>query len=641
MSATARSGPPQPRLVFRVGVVGHRPDRLREADLAILADCFRHLLGTARSVVEAFGREHHAGTQDGSQLFADAQPLIRVISPLAEGVDRLFADVALDLGCDLCCAMPFPQAEFERDFVAPDALEEGSLERFRGLLARAAGEQRLTRFELDGDRHDPRAAYRTCGEVVVNQADLLIVVWDGQRLRKGGGTEDTFDDARRAGVPIVWVDARAPHTWQIVDKAYQFHGEDAAVAAAQDQQSRLVDTIRRGLDVPDADGDDEPMALTIEDFYRERQRHVNVGILWRLLRDGIGGRAWPSSSLRVEDVETSAEAEWPRRQSSASEALIDRLRPYYAWPDRLAVFYSDAYRSGFIAAYLMAAAAVLMDLFPLALGWNIFKPEAHEGIFIIVELLLIAGIIGIVALGRHRAWHERWIDYRLGAELIRQLRLVAPLGGSRQFPQMAAHVSTYGHPGSTRMAWYVRAVERDLGLPSVRLDAAHVLACATDIAATIASQISYHRRAVDASRRIEHRLHRFGLLALGITAAAGVMHLVLALRHAEPAPAWANGSLVFLCGFLPALGAAVAGISNQGEFRRIAKRSDAMQQRFADLGARARVLIGRLTSPDAAGGNIPPSREASELAALTAQLMVGEVLDWRVVFIDQPLKPPS
>ena len=117
-------------------------------------------------------------------------------------------------------------------------------------------------------------------------------------------------------------------------------------------------------------------------------------------------------------------------------------------------------------------------------------------------------------------------------------------------------------------------------------------------------------------------------------------HLVLALRHAEPAPAWANGSLVFLCGFLPALGAAVAGISNQGEFRRIAKRSDAMQQRFADLGARARVLIDRMTSPQAAG-RIPPSREASELAAQTAQLMVEKVLDWRVVFIDQPLKPPS
>jgi hypothetical protein len=33
------------------------------------------------------------------------------------------------------------------------------------------------------------------------------------------------------------------------------------------------------------------------------------------------------------------------------------------------------------------------------------------------------------------------------------------------------------------------------------------------------------------------------------------------------------------------------------------------------------------------------SAEAAELATATAQVMLNEVLDWRVVFLDQPLKP--
>ena len=41
---------------------------------------------------------------------------MRVVSPLAEGTDRIFAEQALGLGFELCAVLPFPQAEFEKDF---------------------------------------------------------------------------------------------------------------------------------------------------------------------------------------------------------------------------------------------------------------------------------------------------------------------------------------------------------------------------------------------------------------------------------------------------------------------------------------------------------------------------------------------
>jgi hypothetical protein len=54
---------------------------------------------------------------------------------------------------------------------------------------------------------------------VLTQSDLLIVVWDGQRLGKRGGTEETFDEARSRGVTVAWIDAHAPHQWRLLDAA--------------------------------------------------------------------------------------------------------------------------------------------------------------------------------------------------------------------------------------------------------------------------------------------------------------------------------------------------------------------------------------------------------------------------------------
>src|SRR5258705_5402847 len=50
--------PPKPRLVFRVGVVGHRPNRLQSANLSALSTRLGFLLDTVRTQVEASGRQH-------------------------------------------------------------------------------------------------------------------------------------------------------------------------------------------------------------------------------------------------------------------------------------------------------------------------------------------------------------------------------------------------------------------------------------------------------------------------------------------------------------------------------------------------------------------------------------------------------
>ena len=89
-----QTSPPKARLTFRVGVVGHRPNRLGQADLGLLSDVLHRVLVEVKTAVETFAASH-AG------LFTADPPVLRAVSPLAESVDRMFARGALTLAACL------------------------------------------------------------------------------------------------------------------------------------------------------------------------------------------------------------------------------------------------------------------------------------------------------------------------------------------------------------------------------------------------------------------------------------------------------------------------------------------------------------------------------------------------------------
>jgi hypothetical protein len=598
-----------------VGVAGHRHDRLARADPELLTGRLREILTAIRAAVEEFGAGHAA-------LFSDQPPAVRALTPLAEGTDRWFATAALDAGLSLCCPFPFSETEFERDFMAPVSRRPGSLEEFRALLARAQRESRVSRFEMDGDPERRPEAYATCGQVVVHQSDVLCVVWDGERRQLTGGTEHALDYAARRHVPIVLIDARAPHHWQIVRGTPSIpsstDGADAHAPIAELRQ--LVSSLLQPPAAGHARGTSDAKSPGIDGFYQERWpgAGAGLGLPWSVFTRIFGGRVEPART-NVQSGDT-----------------------WFEWPDRLAVFYATVYRSSFVVAYLLAALAVGMALLPLAFGWNVFEPHPIELLFIASELVMIGAILVIVSRGRTKGWHERWLEYRLAAELIRQVRVVAPLGGSRALPPTPWHASTYGHAGSTWMAWYARAVERDIGLPSASLQPPYLVACFENVQDVITTQSHYHADTATRSARIEKRLHLVGVTVLIGTLIAGALHVVAAR---DPLSLLARppivGSLIFMCGFLPALGAALAGIGNQAEVRRVAKRSEAMHRHFETLASRMRGLLDTAKGTPAAPQDRQLSVEVADVALRATELMINEVLDWRVVFIDRPLDHPA
>ena len=632
------SSPPKVPLVFRIGIVGHRPNRLKHADHDLLCKRLSELISIVRQEVSL-------NYSENKSLYSDEPPLIRAISPLAEGVDRMFSREAIATGCELAVVLPFPQAEFENDFQPETALEENSLEQFRGLIGKAS-----TVFELDGCREDSARAYHHAGTVVLNQSDLLIVVWDGERKNQRGGTEETFDDAVERGVPVIWIDAHAPHHWRIVTQPIRklegiAPGQRAALKKSQSLEE-LRSYVRQRLELPSGHNARESHGThsghktkspvdAILAYYQETQPRYSIAFWWKLFRDFLGDFKVAFPEMRVQPYETAIAADWRHKADLPVASMIDKLRPFFAWSDQLADRYAHAYRSAFVMAFLAAAFAVAMALAPYAL--SLPEHSAGEITCTVGELLSILLILFLVFRGRRGRWHQRWLDYRLLAEIVRHQRLIAHLGGERASPKIPEHLSSYGNVGASWMAWYARGVERSLRLPRVVVNRTYLQASLQDIEDQLGGpqgQVAFHQTTAARASRIEHRLHLLEVALLILTLSCCCQHLAQSFW-----PNWLHVSgklLTFCCAFFPAVGAAIAGISNQGEFRRIAQRSASMAERLNQQLEEIRNLKQRVMNPESSGRQLSP--EVAALAGDAAATMVNEVLDWRVIFQDRPLK---
>lgn len=138
-----------------VGVTGHRD--IPSEDEVVIREAVRHRLTELR-------KEY-------------SHSPFRLISGLAEGADRLVAEVALEpeVGFDLLAALPMEQSEYEKDFETP-----ASLEKFRHLIscahrcfvvdaAEGSNEHGLSRDEK----------YLALGRYIARHSQIVVALWDG------------------------------------------------------------------------------------------------------------------------------------------------------------------------------------------------------------------------------------------------------------------------------------------------------------------------------------------------------------------------------------------------------------------------------------------------------------------------------
>jgi Protein of unknown function (DUF4231) len=620
MSSQNQGHPSAAPLVIRVGVTGHRLVRLMEDkfDESLIRQSIREILEIVRQTAD------HISTE--SQGAYEGVPVLRLISPLAEGADRLVAQEALALGYDLQSPLPFSREEYERDFTSPESRGE-----FENLLKQASAV-----LELDGVRTLEKEAYEAVGRLVVRQSDVLIAVWNGERpegSEKKGGTGQIALEAQSLDIPVVRIDSKPPHTISLLSSRSIEESKDLSFLRMQ----------LRGIFLPPS-----PKGLqAAKHFFQEEQPRWLPGFFFKwFCKAWDWNTKWPKILAKnfLDQAVTDWEETWKilaDLDSAADTHVASQVKISYfstfAWADGLANLYAGKYRSSFTATYLMGAFAII-----LAYLASLLRPEApsnHKLPWLLFgELLLIGLIIWITTRGRRRRWHERWMDYRSLAEGLRYMPFLSLLGHVTSSFQVPAHLEA-GDPRRSWFHWHFRSMVRRAGLIQARVDGSYISAYRQVLAHAIDSQVKYHADNAAQSHKLQHRLHKTAEFLFILTAVICFLHIVpsfwggleRALDGIYPGLFHGfEGALSFFAIALPAFGGAIGAISHQAELDRISMRSHALNDHLETLARQLYCL-----------GERPCSRDLGRIALSFTDLALAELVDWRFVFLGKDLTLPA
>jgi hypothetical protein len=624
-SAQQASHPPRPGLTLRVGVSGHRPKPTR-----LPAAALDRVNAQLRQVFEAIDAELKTLHEANKRIYSATPPRVRIVTGLAEGADQM-AVVARPPGWAVDAILPFPQEEYATDFVESAADKTRNVvSQFNATLAEATTIVELPMSEeLRGDRN---LGYARLGRFLVREIDLLVAVWDGGAEEGPGGTAEVVRCCLDARIPVAWINTRQdriPPQDAFARMVDTIGSDGRPVAPAADcTKGPLAEAISTIVSLPKKIADGEPAGRDtagpsvtdrLAGFFAERWPRGTGWFVYDFFRR-YAERKVPRLWIRMESLAQRL-SEWDaflgdapkddlrgRRDFEGRLDFQDRIRehllPRYLWADQLATYLAHVYRSAYMTCYLLAALAVFFALVELIIPGGRDPSIWLKTALVIPELLCVTAIVWIYRHGKGRRWHQRWLEYRALAEMLRDTRFLAYFGEYGRI-----HTTQDADPASSAwLLWYLRATVRELGLPYAVLDGTfqrtHLGSVEEHV---IAEQLAYHRRNAIALARMDAGLLR---LTSGFFVATGLLALpwlVACVAHVAGFPGLAAfllaklDALTFLAAFLPALGAALAGIRETGDFEGFADRSAKTVVALQDL-RRDIPVVRRTLSLDDTGG---------------------------------------
>ena len=182
------------RACLTIGVTGHR----KLKNIALLRTTIRKILD---HILEMHSTSHNP------------KPKLCVLTPLAEGADRLVAEEALKREEDavLRVILPLTRSDYVQDFPTQESRDE-----FNRFMEKASSIVELRKRPLENEYPPERLkegrikAYVEAGKFVVNHCDVLIALWDGKVARGKGGTAHTVAYAKQKNRPIYIINTLDP-----------------------------------------------------------------------------------------------------------------------------------------------------------------------------------------------------------------------------------------------------------------------------------------------------------------------------------------------------------------------------------------------------------------------------------------------
>lgn len=301
----------------------------------------------------------------------------------------------------------------------------------------------------------------------------------------------------------------------------------------------------------------------------------------------------------------------------AQRYLDTALREHFLWADSLATYYSDRYRGIFILNYLLGSIAVLFALLSAPFA---ALPKCFHG-FAWGELLVILCLAGLTIYGIAQDVHRRWLDYRLLAERLRHWAMQAPAGGTVFYFEPPYWERHQDNEVYAWVNWHIRALQRNAGLISAKLNSEYIQVYQKLLMNEATNQCQYHEDNAQYNGRIAAILHGTeACLLLGVFIAC-LVH-IFSTSSGQAIQTWAT----IMAAVLPAFGAAAAGLLSQGEFERIAKRSQGMAKRL-------RELIKKMQP-----NTVLPAETLLEQAGDAIDVMTEELSGWRTIFREKILE---
>ncbi|WP_429925442.1 DUF4231 domain-containing protein (plasmid) [Agrobacterium vitis] len=611
---------------LRIGIVGHRPNHPLGAEIP--TD-----IQLALEMIETIARTDKQFT---------------LVSGLAEGADQMAAAVK-PAGWRLEGILPFSLEEYERDFTeAADGSKRDMRPAFRDVV------RACDRITAIASNRDDSQAYHRSGLFMLGTLDLLIAVWNGELPRGPGGTGDIVRAAAEAEIPVLWIASGERQAIRLITGqrvGWQFNVTDNPAVLEE-----FLKTYIKGEDAQSQPRIGHGPALTeaakAGAFQNERWPIGKGPQVYAVMKNLLSrkGRGAVNGAGSTDSWKYLLDATPPAPQLRAE---LDReIRPLYERSDKLAVYYADTYRSAYVMTYVAAFFAVVLALAGLIIPHE-YPTDTQvdlKAVLVALELLIVGLIVSIVIIGTRNRWHQKWMDYRAMAEMLRHVRFLAYLGAHRRFGVSARH-------GTVRMgSWTNRMVDQAasrVGVPDARIDQAYIATLAKAVRDhEVETQLHYHTGNARRLYRMNTILHGAGDWCFYLTGALLLAFLVgygleqsalfsvgghggAAPEHGAPGGLlgllYASKAFVgFFGAALPALGAALSGIRFTGEFETLGSRSEAMAFSLFDLRRRYGELI-----------RTPDFDHSAATLMETAAILSADIDDWKTLYTHKRLSLPA
>ncbi|UJP02145.1 MAG: hypothetical protein LZF85_10200 [Nitrosomonas sp.] len=645
-------------MTLRIGVAGHRAlphdqlPRLREEVSAIYADIHRIMQQTAAAETAAVLYDK------------DTKPVIRIISSLAEGADRLCIDPDLiAFEHELACILPFLKEEFERDFLPENSAidnQQGTMAEFNAILERTGyGQADAQVIELDGNPDNRDEAYNHCSQLLAAHSDILIAVYDGDDS-KNTGTAAAVKAAKCNGVPVIHISTLADTPPQL-HCSTRFGHEPCDIPCTTDLLQKELQRVLLFSDLLDQAGSDNKIDPVRKQKILARFKQYQAEANLQLTRDRpdfddagpiILGQKYKNKAAEAFDFlkkkiaspekiqeelkrlkkaagDSAATEKSESVEQQRSKPSLNRYFAAYLRADRLANYYASSHRSIFVLIYLLGAAALITAATALlfqAIKWVVL-------LCVVFELAFLMTIFVLYWHDHRQKYHDRWLEYRCLAEFLRPMRYLSLLGspyaiGNLRDTGEYLHREVIGHSAVGR-SWlyiYTETINRWAGFNACRLDTDCKHAVSHFIRTTwLNGQISYHTYNAAAMRIVGHSLGRLSFGLFVATVLIVILKLIIVGRGLAIDPEMAHGliadSFAWLAAILPTLAATAYAIRNHAEFDISAQRS--LSMRTALISRRKQLMPGRA---------ILTSSQMAMILSDIATVTIKETADWLEIY---------